>query len=243
MYSDTVGKVTPGKVCTSVWPLQPGYCALHQDTSLLARHAGPQRLETLQFNAQVGAIGDEGEFDLSKTFSTYIESNLMGIPVTDANEDFYLTMYGYEPEEKPEKRVWDSNWNHGMWLPSFMVEEKLNFHKAQSISPHHSHHLSQRDTGIFFAGNNLTMDSEEGALISGMAIAKYAFGVDPMQCLTPTDGNGGSSLELARIEFDVLFGLMFPSFVEEIVGKGIGALERLMKDWIPIWGPGRGAGR
>ena len=240
VYADTVGAVQPGKVATTVWPLQPGFCALHKDPSLLATHDGPSRLETLQFNAQVGATGQNGGFDLSKTFSTYIESNLMGIPVSDPNEDFYLTMYGYVPDEQPNNIVWSSDWNHGMWLPSFMVDQKLNFHKAQGISAHHSHHLAQKHTGIFFAGNNLTMDSEEGALISGMAIAKYAFGIDPVQCLTPSDGSGGSAPEMARIEFDVLFDLMFPSLIEEAIGKGIGALEQLMKGWIPIWGPGHG---
>lgn len=241
VFEPRVGTVMPGKVETTVWPLQPGFCALHQDTSVLASHDGPQRLETLQFNGKVGAIDGGPKFDLSKTFSTYIESNLMGVPVENPEEDFYLTMYGYDPGgDAPDHQVWSSDWNHGMWLPSFMVSEKLHFHRAQGVSRFHKAHHAQRDTGIFFAGNNLTMDSEEGALVSGMAIAKYAFGVDPMAALEPGDGSSHDALELAKTEFDLLYGLlMFPSKLEEVIGAGVGALEYLFERWLPIWGPGR----
>lgn len=136
VYEPRVGTAKPDGIETTVWPLQPGYCALHQDTSILAEHDGTQRLETLQFNGKVGAIDGGSGFDLSKTFSTYIESNLMGIHVERPEDDFCLTMYGYDPGgDAPKHQVWSSRWNHGMWLPSFMVDEKLASHRAKASVP------------------------------------------------------------------------------------------------------------
>lgn len=96
-------------------------------------------------------------------------------------------------------------------MPTFMVDQKLAFHVAQSISPYHPPQSGQKQTGIYFAGNNLTMDSEEGALMSGLCLAKYAFGVDAIRTLLPPPGL--KDLEtwlLAAAEFVALYELMFP---------------------------------
>jgi hypothetical protein len=124
-----------------------------------------------------------------------------------------------------------------------MIPEKLKFHRAQSKSPYHAAHLDQAQTNIFFAGNNLVMDSEEGALASGLAIAKYAFGVDPIQLLTPPGGVKTPTLEKAQIEFDAMFAaIMFPSLLEEGLASIAGALKWFLKHWIPVWGPPGGGG-
>ena len=63
----------------------------------------------------------------------------------------------------------------------------------------------QQDTNIYFAGNNTTFDAEEGALISAMAMANYAFGVEyPLAALT------GDSL-FAFFLYNVYNSIMFPS--------------------------------
>lgn len=244
VFEPSIGSTTGLHVETAVWPLLPGYCALHQDPTVLAQHSGPSRLETLQFNGQVGAIDGGPKFDLLKSFSTYIVSNLMGIPGVSEEDDYYLTMYGYDPgEDKPKNIRWESSWNHGMWLPTFMVPQKMHFHRAQSVSKFHKPQSSQQDTGIFFAGNNLTMDSEEGALMSGMAIAKYAFGVDPIACLE-ANGSDSESLLLAGIEFDVIYDfLMFPSKLEELLDSGVDLVEHFLEHWLPIWRTGHGDSR
>src|SRR5262249_47057855 len=71
--------------------------------------------------------------------------------------------------------VFRQEWRHGMWIPSFLGGPKRRLHMAQGRG-----WLSipgQPDSNIYFAGNNATYDSEEGALIAAMTIANYAFGV------------------------------------------------------------------
>lgn len=236
VFEPSIGTVKDA-YSTSVWPLMAGFCSLHQDPSVLAP---TPRQEVLQFNALPGAKDGGPAFDLLKSNSTYIASNLMGIPGVDPRDDWYVTMYGFvpDPKDRPQKEAWSGAWTHGMWLPTFMVREKIRFHRAQSKSPFHKPHFDQAQTGIFFAGNNLVMDSEEGALASGLAIAKYAFGIDPLPLLTPA-GGGGTTLEKARIEFAAVFDVvMFPSLLEEALANLAGALKWFLKHWLPIWGPG-----
>ena len=84
------------------------------------------------------------------------------------------------------------------------------------------------------------MDSEEEALASGLAIAKYAFGVDPITLLRPPSGES-ATLTKTEIEFDVMFdAIMFPSILEEVLAGDISALMWFFKHWIPVWGPGHG---
>jgi len=119
-----------------------------------------------------------------------------------------------------------------------MIPEKLKFHRAQSKSPYHAARVDQAQTNIFFAGNNLIMDSEESALASGLAIAKYAFGVDPIQILTPAGSIKTPLLQKAAIEFDVVFdAFMFPSLLEEGLTSVADMLEWFLRRWIPVWSP------
>lgn len=71
--------------------------------------------------------------------------------------------------------LFEEVWQHGMWLPTFMLQAKQNLHRAQGRGASLSY-PGQLDTGIYFAGNNTTADSLEHAFISGEVIANYAFG-------------------------------------------------------------------
>jgi len=237
VFAPAIGTADPDNYYgTSVWKLNPGFCTLHQDASFLA---DTPREEVLQFNALPGRIDDGPDFELAKSYSTYIASNLNNIPDVDPDDDWYVTMFGFVPDEadRPRNAVWSSPWTHGMFLPTFYVEEKLRFHRAQSVSTHHKAHHHQADTGIFFAGNNLTMDAEEGALISGLAIAKYAFGIDPMPLITPPEGPT-KTVEEAGAMFDVFFdAVMFPGLLEEALGEMGGLAAWFLKHWIPVISP------
>ena len=172
-YSDFVGQ--------SVWGLIPGVCYLHTDASMLAPGMPNPPEETLQFTAYWATSG--APYNLEESFTTFIYKNLMG--VSDPSFNYYLTMYGYYPTattklpDPTKVVVGPLNWTHGMWLPSFMWSQKQVFHTVQSSGQHYPAYPGQRDTKIFFAGNNLTMDSEEGAFVSALAIADYAFGISP----------------------------------------------------------------
>ena len=102
------------------------------------------------------------------------------------------------------------NWVHGMWLPSFMWNQKVMMRNAQGVSPYSAPLPTQRDTHIYFAGNNLTMDSEEGALISAMALARYAFNVDPLAIVLGRTGLLDSQAIVARVFYLAMYNLMFP---------------------------------
>jgi hypothetical protein len=87
---------------------------------------------------------------------------------------------------------------------------------------------NQPKTGIFFAGNNLTMDSEEGALGSALVVADYAFDIPYASLLMP------SSLErepwavygLAMAELWALYHRqMFPGTTGGL-GSGVSAVLR-----------------
>ena len=214
----------------SVWNLVPGYCYLHQDASILAPGMPSPPQETLQFTAYWAT--QEQPFDLTNSWTTYSYKNLMG--VADPNFDYYLTMYGYDPTTVPGIPIPKNpiaptpmNWTHGMWLPSFMWEQKLLLRDAQSISPYYAALPSQKQTGIYFAGNNLTMDSEEGALVSAMALARYAFNVDSIDLVLDARVLDGQAV-LARLLYLGMFNLMFPglnfnisNLVQSVLGGAI----------------------
>ena len=212
-YEPFVG--TPSGDTNTVWPLIPGYCYLHQDASLLAPGLPGRPQETLQFTAYWAT--QKQPYDITTTFTTYVERNLMS--VEDPDFEYYLTMYGFDPRQQqgvpiPKKGVLaptPMNWVHGMWLPFFMREQKEQFHIAQGISPYHAHDAQQHNTHIYFAGNNLTMDSEEGALVSALAVARYAFGIEAPILLFPPIEKLGWEYVFAGIEYAYLYHLMFPS--------------------------------
>jgi hypothetical protein len=159
------------------WPLHPGLCYIHTDPEVLSPDLRDQK-EILQFTAYFSPKCTFPYYDLTKSFTTYIQKNLLDDPGADG---IYVSMYGYVPDplkdKVPAEReiVFRQEWRHGMWIPSFMGGPKRQLHLAQGRGwfsvP------GQPDSNVYFAGNNTTYDSEEGALISAMAIANYAFGV------------------------------------------------------------------
>jgi hypothetical protein len=198
----------------AVWNLIPGYCYLHQDASILAPGMPSPPLETLQFTAYWAT--QQKPFDLTTSWTTYSYKNLMG--VSDPSFEYYLTMYGFDPTTVPGIPIPQNpiaptpmNWTHGMWLPSFMWTQKLLLRNAQGVSPYYKALPNQKDTGIYFAGNNLTMDSEEGALVSAMALARYAFNIESIELVLDFRFTDTQSL-LARLFYIGMFSMMFPGF-------------------------------
>jgi hypothetical protein len=96
-----------------------------------------------------------------------------------------------------------------MWLPTFMMSQKEAFGTAQGVSPAWNNPLGppgKRFSNLFFAGNNLTMDSEEGAFGSAMALAKYMFNIDSPKCIA---SGGGLEEFMGEAEFWFFYELMF----------------------------------
>lgn len=160
------------------WQLLPGQCFIHHDESVLSPDLRDEE-ETLQFTAYYAADGTKpGGYDMFKTYTTYIQKNLHDN--VDASGVFN-TMYGYIPDPAvdkvpdPAKTFYKETWMHGMWLPTFMMPAKKALHNAQPPGNSLSY-PGQRDTNVFFAGNNTTADSLEMAFLSGAIIANYAWG-------------------------------------------------------------------
>jgi hypothetical protein len=200
-----------------IWHLIPGYCYLHQDASILAPGTPNPPEETLQFTAYWST--KKKPFDLVTSWTTYSYKNLMGVDDPDFN--YYLTMYGYNPEDEPDLPTPNNpidptplNWVHGMWLPSFMWNQKMKLRNAQGVSRYVEPLPTQQDTHIYFAGNNLTMDSEEGALVSAMAVSSYAFDVDALSIVLDKAGlfNGlfRKQAIVARAFNLAMYNMMFP---------------------------------
>jgi hypothetical protein len=173
-----------------VWPLMYGACYIHTDESMLSPDLQNQE-ETLQFNAYYASTGG-GNYDLTKTFTTYIQKNVLGTPShPDMNADgIYLSMYGYVPQPgtdkmpDPAKILYSQTWTHGKWTPASMGGPKANLYMAQGLG--NIQYQGQMNTNVYFAGNNATADSEEGALDSALVIANYAFNVEyPLISLNP----------------------------------------------------------
>jgi hypothetical protein len=167
--------------------------------------------ETLQFNAYYAPGDTDGNYDLSKTFTTYIQKNVLNDPDADG---LYLTMYGYIPDPKkdtvpdPKKVYFEEPWTHGKWTPAFMSGPKGQLHKAQGLGS--VSYPGQTDTNIYFAGNNTVADSEEGALVSAIAMAEYAFNVkNPIKTSNP----------LAWFILHTYRNVMFPGYTAKRIMK------------------------
>lgn len=165
---------------TQQWKgLLPGKCYIHTDVNILSPDLRQQQ-ETLQFTAYYAADEEPPYYSMWDTYTTYLQSNIHG---TVGSQGLYLTMYGYIPDgSNPRQRVpdpgsvlFEEEWTHGMWLPSFMLDSKCALHMAQGKGMTQSY-PGQLDTGIYFAGNNTTADSLEQAFVSGEIIANYACG-------------------------------------------------------------------
>ncbi|MEO8946441.1 MAG: NAD(P)-binding protein [Gemmatimonadaceae bacterium] len=159
------------------WPLLPGKCYIHTDVDMLSPDLRQQE-ESLQFTAYYAPQTQSPFYTMFKTYTTYLQANIHNTP---ESQGLYLTMYGYIPDPTkgdkvpaPDKVVFEEVWQHGMWLPTFMLQAKQNLHMAQGKGAQLSY-PGQLDTGIYFAGNNTTADSLEHAFISGEVIANYAF--------------------------------------------------------------------
>ena len=160
------------------WPLLPGKCYIHTDVNMLSPDMREQE-ESLQFTAYYAPQNTPPYSTMFKTYTTYLQQNIHN---TAASEGLYLTMYGYIPGEgdtvpDPATVLFEEVWQHGMWLPTFMLPAKQALHMAQGKGASMSY-PGQLDTGIYFAGNNTTADSLEHAFISGEVIANYAFGAN-----------------------------------------------------------------
>ncbi|HNS61358.1 MAG TPA: hypothetical protein PKK96_10185, partial [Anaerolineales bacterium] len=161
------------------WDLLWGKCYIHTDSSMLSPDLMQQQ-ETLQFNGYYAPGNQNGNYNLIDTFTTYIQKNVLNDP--DA-EGLYLTMYGYIPDPSkgqkvpdPSKVLFSEPWTHGRWTPSAMDGPKTKLYMAQGLG--NVSYPGQMNTNVYFAGNNTTVDSEDGALMSALAIANYAFGVN-----------------------------------------------------------------
>jgi hypothetical protein len=148
--------------------LLPGACYIHQDESLLAPSLADD-LEDGQFTGEhAWGASDEGSelyrlpYDLGGCFQTYMMHNILGTPAR-----CYVSMYAEDRVSRvpaPDKTIFRRTWRHGRWVASFFREAKRQLHRVQGLD------------GLWFAGNNTTVDSEEGALISAMVIAEQAAG-------------------------------------------------------------------
>jgi hypothetical protein len=187
----------------AVWPLMWGMCYIHSDASMLSPDLMDQK-ETLQFNAYYSPGKTDGNYNLSDTFTTYVQKNVLSDPAADG---LYLTMYGYIPDPNkyrvpdPKKVYFQEPWTHGKWTPAFMSGPKGDLHKAQGLGS--VSYPGQADTNIYFAGNNTVADSEEGALVSAISMAEYAFHVkNPITGFNP----------LAWFIHHTYRNVMFPGF-------------------------------
>ncbi len=158
------------------WPLLPGKCYIHTDVNMLSPDLRQQQ-EALQFTAYYAPQKAAPYYDMFKTYTTYLQGNIHGTP---ESQGLFLTMYGYIPGSgdtvpDPATVLFEEVWQHGMWLPTFMMKAKQTLHIAQGFGTTRNY-PGQMNTGIYFAGNNTTADSLEHAFISGEVIANYAFG-------------------------------------------------------------------
>jgi predicted NAD/FAD-binding protein len=154
---------------TDKFKLLPGVCYIHQDGSLLAPSLADGR-EDGQFTSYFAwGERDEGAelydlpYGLASSFQTYFMDNIMGTPAP-----CYVSMYAEDTTARvpdPALTVFRRTWRHGRWVASFFREAKRRLHRAQGVG------------NLWFAGNNTTVDSEEGALLSAMIVAARFAGV------------------------------------------------------------------
>lgn len=143
--------------------LIPGVCYIHQDSSVLAPNLTDQR-EDGQFCGYFAWGGsDEGSqlyglpYDLGACFQTFLMQNVLGTPAP-----CYVSMYSEDRAAvvpRPELTLFRRTWRHGRWFASFYREAKRALPRIQGVG------------NLWFGGNNTTFDSEEGALVSALAVA------------------------------------------------------------------------
>lgn len=146
-------------ISEELFPLKGGSCYIHTDPNVFPPYMPSERPETVQFTAYNPS---GGELPIAKTYSTYVLQNMVpGLP-----QPAYLTMYGEaEPDHPPDQVHFSRKWLHGHFLGSYFYDSAAQVHNAQNT----------QNCGIWFAGNNTTQDSEEGALVSALVIADKMF--------------------------------------------------------------------
>lgn len=152
-----------------VWSLMPGLCVIHQDEEVLAPSLRDQK-EDAHFNAYYTWTGTTAgnlfdlPYKLENTFTTYVMKNILDTPAP-----CYVSMYAVADHAKrpdPSKVIFEKTWKHGRWVSTHDMAAKQRLHEIQGLG------------NVWFAGNNATVDSEEGALISAVAVAEKMAGFD-----------------------------------------------------------------
>ena len=143
--------------------LIPGICYIHQDDECLSPHLRDKK-EDGQFvgayafgQTRPGGNFYDLDYDLEDSFQTYLMKNILGTPA-----DCHVSMYAKASGAKlpdPAKVIHVKEWRHGRWVASFFDKAKRELYRIQGLGH------------VWFAGNNTTVDSEEGALVSAMIIA------------------------------------------------------------------------
>jgi NAD(P)-binding Rossmann-like domain len=150
----------------AAWNLMPGLCVIHQDTEVLAPSLRDQK-EDAHFNAYYTWDNNTGgnlfnlPYNLANTFTTYLMQNIVGCPAP-----CYVSMYAVADHAKrpdPSKVIFEKTWKHGRWVSTHDMKNKQKLHEIQGLGH------------VWYAGNNCTVDSEEGALIAAIALAKRLF--------------------------------------------------------------------
>ena len=160
--------------------LQGGTCYIHGDTSILSPELLSLGHESVQFTAYHSTVDAKpGEpYNLDTTYASYFVENVRQDP---AAKQMYVTMYGpNQPQDTLPKNPYVTKpFIHGLWLPGSMEQSTKVVYRAQGAGGMNGGKpwLPNTGTNLYFAGNNTTMDSVEGALVSALVIANYAFGV------------------------------------------------------------------
>lgn len=188
--------------------LQDGTCYIHGDTSILSPELSPFGPETLQFTAYYSTAGAKpGQpYNPATTYASYFVQNVRQDP---AAKQLYVTMYGPgQPSDTlPKNPFVTKPFIHGLWLPGSMENSTKVMYRAQGAGGINGGKawLPNTGTNLYFAGNNTTMDSVEGALVSALVIANYAFGV-----AYPMPPHGLTAAAFALYMY-LYLELMFPS--------------------------------
>lgn len=150
-------------IAEQCFPLLPGLCFIHQDEELLAPELRDGK-EDGQFVGSYawGEVDETAElyelsYDLGSTFQTFCMKNILGTPAP-----CWVSMYAEHRRARlpdPARTIFSRSWRHGRWVTSFFRQAKRALGAMQGRG------------GIWFAGNNTTMDSQEGALVSAMITA------------------------------------------------------------------------
>lgn len=188
--------------------LQQGTCYIHADETVLSPDLVGLQKEVAQFTAYYSTEGAQGgmPYNTDTTYATYLVENVHQDPKA---KQLYVTMYGppADAPKVPSNPLKVKEFTHGLWLPDSMKGSTKNVYVAQGAGGINGgvSHLPNTGANLYFAGNNTTMDSVEGALVSAMVIANYAFGV-----VYPMPARPLTAAALAMYLY-LYVGLMFPT--------------------------------